>query len=492
MAERQKRLRPCAFFDKTRVSAMPYGSIVAGSQRMGVQAMNGFSLLLAFASLSVVYSWRTGVDQQQEYVLQIEPEIVQALSAGEEIFSDVPVDAGPFQRLAIQILPKEGVATRHTATGEEQFRQLLLAAGRYASRDRSLVASDNQPTILWPSRAGASPEQTYGVATGWQSDASGNPQYLVQIDPTVLSTLSIGDELYVPIDPAAGRIVRFVVKSGRGNLPRLGGAQSTSLTPPLQNLPRSRFPSATDQANANWNNSTAPDLLRQPSRFNNGYSDSPAVDSRGNPITSPPLTNAPGQSPGTYGFGQAPGYGGNQPGYNNPNPNNPNHNNPGFNNLGLNNPGYNNQGFNNSGYNNQPTSNYPQFGVPPGPQSNFDQYRGAVDNQGFPLQTAANQQPQLPNGQRQFRSQFPETRVAGLPQSPLAAATSALNPNSLLTPQQLQQLQQQDKPWGPLLFVTFALFFSIGGNLYLAYTALEFHGRYRSAIERLRSASRSA
>jgi hypothetical protein len=50
---------------------------------------------------------------------------------------------------------------------------------------------------------------------------------------------------------------------------------------------------------------------------------------------------------------------------------------------------------------------------------------------------------------------------------------------------------QQDKPWGPLLFVTFALFFSIGGNLYLAYTALEFHSRYRNAIERLRSAART-
>ena len=41
--------------------------------------MNGFSLLLTIASLGVVYSWRTGVDQQQEYVLQIEPEIVQYL-----------------------------------------------------------------------------------------------------------------------------------------------------------------------------------------------------------------------------------------------------------------------------------------------------------------------------------------------------------------------------------------------------------------------------
>jgi hypothetical protein len=49
---------------------------------------------------------------------------------------------------------------------------------------------------------------------------------------------------------------------------------------------------------------------------------------------------------------------------------------------------------------------------------------------------------------------------------------------------------ETDRPWGLLLFVTFALFFSIGGNLYLAYTALEYHNRYRSALERLRAAAR--
>src|SRR5437016_161364 len=120
--------------------------------------MNGFSLLLMFASLGVVYSWRTGVDQQQEYVLQIEPEIVQALltvgpnGQPEEIFSDVPADVGPFQRFCITILPKDSPPARHTAAGEEQFRQLLVSAGRYASRDRTLVAPDAQTTILWPGR----------------------------------------------------------------------------------------------------------------------------------------------------------------------------------------------------------------------------------------------------------------------------------------------------------------------------------------------------
>jgi hypothetical protein len=36
----------------------------------------------------------------------------------------------------------------------------------------------------------------------------------------------------------------------------------------------------------------------------------------------------------------------------------------------------------------------------------------------------------------------------------------------------------------------FALFFSVGGNFYLAWTAAEFYSRYKLAVERLRSAGR--
>jgi hypothetical protein len=44
--------------------------------------------------------------------------------------------------------------------------------------------------------------------------------------------------------------------------------------------------------------------------------------------------------------------------------------------------------------------------------------------------------------------------------------------------------------WMPLMFTVFALFLSIGGNLYLGWTAAEFYSRYRLATERLRSAGR--
>jgi hypothetical protein len=41
------------------------------------------------------------------------------------------------------------------------------------------------------------------------------------------------------------------------------------------------------------------------------------------------------------------------------------------------------------------------------------------------------------------------------------------------------------------MLVTAALFLSIGANAYLGWTAAEFYSRYRSATDRLRSATRA-
>src|SRR6185369_1095155 len=141
-----------------------------------------------------------------------------------------------------------------------------------------------------------------------------------------------------------------------------------------------------------------------------------------------------------------------------------------------------------------PANSYTGFGQNQPSPNGFDSFRTPFNQNpeappipNYTFQPVANQQPQLPPplppAQRPFNN-YPDNRVAGLPTN---SANNGFLPFS--NPTNLQQ--QQDKPWGPLLFVTFALFFSIGGNLYLAYTALEFHSRYRSAIERLRSAARS-
>ncbi|MBW8884795.1 MAG: hypothetical protein JF612_08475 [Planctomycetia bacterium] len=137
----------------------------------------------------------------------------------------------------------------------------------------------------------------------------------------------------------------------------------------------------------------------------------------------------------------------------------------------------------------------------PPPTNSYDQYRntlpptsalpplGEAPLPNYGVQPVSSQPPQLPLPQRPWNQQYPEPRTAGLPPTNYAATTNSLQNPGIFPTSPLQQ--QQDRPWGPLLFVTFALFFSIGGNLYLAYTALEFHSRYRNAIERLRSAARS-
>jgi hypothetical protein len=136
--------------------------------------------------------------------------------------------------------------------------------------------------------------------------------------------------------------------------------------------------------------------------------------------------------------------------------------------------------------------------------SNFDRYRNP-SGPSYDVPSNANYSPQG-SGQQQLTPQINrngmqqpfDTRLTSSPAPPAGAnvmgAATPL-PAGSLAPGTLPpgtQLPGQEKPWGPLLFVTFALFFSIGGNLYLAYTALEFHSRYRNAIERLRSAARSA
>src|SRR5262245_58642452 len=184
--------------------------------KIGVRAMNGFTLLMTLASLGVDFSYGMTADKQREYAIQIEPEVLPLLTAAQpqHIDSDVPLEAGQIQRLCIRI----GMTPiTHTAASEQAFRQLLVSSARTASLDRALASGDSQTTILWP--ASGSPQQAYGVTHGYQPDKDNQQQYYVQIDPTVLRTLAPGDEIHATIDPAVGRVVRFIVSAGNQQLP---------------------------------------------------------------------------------------------------------------------------------------------------------------------------------------------------------------------------------------------------------------------------------
>jgi len=470
--------------------------------------MNGITLVVALAALAVDYQVETTADNQQQYTIQIEPEILKLVAGGEEIHSEVPFDAAQVQRLCIRIGTTK---PKHTAAGEATFRQLQVSASRWASAKATPVGVDSPPTILWP--ALANPKQTLGVSFGFQPDTEGKQAYYVQLDPRVLSTLAAGDEIYAPIDPSAGRLSRFIVSSGNKQLPQVAppvGAAAPPTAPPafgtggrttIDLLPvaggQSQFPAAgggsflppTAPPQTTRGNDfstlppaeapTAPGAFTPSRQFpsastpaidrhgalappvNGGYStqqsnqygaggtfDTPRGGFGNNTgVTVPsagqyPPTQTPLQLADARGYSPAPAAGS----YPNAGTN------PGYGNGG---PGYNNNAYgNNNSYNH---TNYPQQGA----------------NFGTPQ----------------------DNRLATLPPPPLATtgAPSLANVNpagSMSVPS--AQTAPQKETWGIFVVVLFALFFSIGGNLYLAWTALEFHNRYRSAIDRLRSAARSS
>jgi hypothetical protein len=455
--------------------------------------MNGIALVVALAALGVDYQVETTADKLQQYTIQIEPEILKLVAGGEEIHSEVPFEAGHVQRLCIRIGMSK---TPHTPTGEAAFRQLLVSGSRYASADRTLPA-DTPPTILWPSRA--NPEPTYGLRFGYQPDANGKQAYFVQIDPAVLRTLAAGDEIYCPIDPAAGQLDRFVVSTSdkKPAPPRIPSAQTQPMaggqTPfqaggqtTLSMLPaesgRSQFPAATTGGfNPN---------LQTPAGRTNDYGPLPPAE--------PPL----GGGFGASGFGAGNtannnGYAAQSPRLNTPSTTLPPATLPQTNELRPGNFSPSTSG----GYGQQPAAQqapasgnygtYGTYGTNGGnqqqlPNSNYGTYGTNGTNGGY-------QQP--PQQQNSGYAAAPD-RLATLP-PPLATLPPVTQTGSQTVPPGNNAaanttLSPQKETWGIFVVVLFALFFSIGGNLYLAWTALEFHNRYRNAIDRLRSAARSA
>jgi hypothetical protein len=391
--------------------------------------MNGIALLIAVAALGVDYQLETTADKQQQYTIQIEPEILKLVAGGEEIHSEVPLEAGQIQRLCIRIgLSK----TPRTPGGEAAFRQLLVSASRWASADRALSSADS-PTILWPVRA--NPEQTFNLRYGWQPDAEGKQSYFVQLDPTLLRTLAAGDEIYAPIDPAAGRLHRFVVSLTKKDLPpRIAGQAIEPLQPAVTPLSgggqsniglmptvggQSQFPAEP----------VARHSVAGPRDGVAGYE----VTGRAGAFSAPPL-EAPSAPAPRGGFSPSAGGAG---------------------------------GF-----------------APAAPQGAYGNY-GTTGTYGTYSTSGAQ-----PQQQAAFGAAADNRLAATLPPPPAVTLPPAATTGSLTTT--TASTAPQKETWGVFVVVLFALFFSIGGNLYLAWTALEFHNRYRSAIDRLRSAARSS
>ena len=472
--------------------------------------MKGVALLVAMASLGVDYSWRDTDERQREYTIQIEPEFVKNLAAGEEIHSDVPIEAHQgrqVQRLCIRIGTTKA---RHSSTSEQEYKRLMVSSGRYASTDTTVAPADGVPTIFWPAKG--NPVETYAVSFGWQPDQEGNQSYFVQIDPTLLASLEVGDEIHASLDPAAGRIGRFVISSGNKQLPRVIAPPNVKTASTSTVSTRGSRGAASDQSAAYGPSANA--YGQEPPAYSPPSSNSAAASSRGSAFTPLPSTPDPAYSrpaatsppaPSTAAFDS-----------------------PRFNSSDRAPPAYQPDNYP-AGYTSNanggvaPASTYGDTGYgstiqPPADPRTPPSYGQSVTNQpptangsfGQPgyqqyQPPAYTQQPNYapstnyapPPAYNQTPSfNFPpDNRVASVNRPTTTAATSPLPAPGAATgfarPQTADAPPAADKPWWPLMFTTFALFLSIGGNLYLGWTAAEFYSRYRLAVERVRSAGRT-
>jgi hypothetical protein len=428
--------------------------------------MKGVALLVALSACGVDYSWRTTDEGQLEYVIQIEPEFIKSLADGEEIHSDVPTEAGVVQRLCVRI---GTTPAKHSTSSVQEYKRLLVSAGRYASANPAVPPPDAVSTIVWPSKA--LPEQSYNVTYGWQPDQTGQQAYYMQIDPTLLGTLAVGDEIHASLDPSAGGVGRFVVLSGNKQLPRVSGKPAASSPPQLAavDTSRNRFqPAANSPPAFQPPPKTAPPvgppsfattptvsddaLYPQRPRYNE-----PAADLRPPMLPPPPSSFNPPTptldptAPAGYSLPQAP------PTYNDPRYQQP-----------LQPPAdlYASQP--------QPRTSYapPTYNTPAPPTY---------------TPPAPVYSPPPPS----YSTPPVENRVASVTREAPAAPPLPAPQISNASTSRSSTTSDADKPWWPLMFTAFALFLSIGGNLYLGWTAAEFHSRYRLAIERLRSAGRT-
>jgi hypothetical protein len=65
--------------------------------------MHALAILLTTAALGVDFGWQGQDDGQTEYIIQIEPELIESLAEGQEITSEIHPEAGDVRRFSIRI-----------------------------------------------------------------------------------------------------------------------------------------------------------------------------------------------------------------------------------------------------------------------------------------------------------------------------------------------------------------------------------------------------
>lgn len=128
--------------------------------------MNAIAILITTAALGVDYGWHRGPDGEWEYIIQIEPGLVDTLSRGQALVSQLPPELRGVRRFRIQIGQGEVPRDQLPAGG-------LLAANAGALAPGSMAPGSMAPGSLASGGFGASnfggPGLGSGPGSGWHS-----------------------------------------------------------------------------------------------------------------------------------------------------------------------------------------------------------------------------------------------------------------------------------------------------------------------------------
>lgn len=118
--------------------------------------MYGVAILVSMTAVGVDYGWQPGRDGQLEYIIQIEPELVDALKGGADIVSEIHPEAQGVRRFRVRVgkgpLPRVGGASPGT-TPNSPSTYGSAVSGTAGTGNSQAAGAGQGPTSL-PGRAG--------------------------------------------------------------------------------------------------------------------------------------------------------------------------------------------------------------------------------------------------------------------------------------------------------------------------------------------------
>lgn len=486
--------------------------------------MNGVSLLLILASIGITPIWRQDESQRTlEYCLQIEPSMRDRMAEGYPITSELKEPEAGIHRFCLRISSTRLENNTVTPDLPELETQQFLQQ-RPGNQEYGLVLRGRTRGI----------EQA-GITHGWEPNEKGEIIYKIQLSPEVLNTLQPEDELYTPIRAEAGSIHRFELSVGNKQLVRrttnTNIATNTGIVPPSYAGSGSAYTPGTTRSA--YGTSTGP-----LAEYGNNSGAVYGSNNRGNNFSIPMLPPPPTENQnGLVGYNmdsdsQYDQYGNYLGGYGNrnylqPNPRltSGNRNYTSFNSqpstysnnsngnlantgsaygttggYGSNNYQNNNNNVPNNRYQSQ--GNFVNQNVPDSSSIVNKPANTGVYGSNAPLNATGNTGGNSgfnsgnsnfrPNGNGYADNGLQDQRFAtntNPVRAGIGSATTGSQPlNRAGTGPEAATVPyiKQDSWQNFLMLMVCALFLSIGGNLYLGWTAAEFYSRYRTAIDRMR------